>query len=160
MLMSCWCHIYVIPCHVDAMWMSYLCHVMLMSCWCHIYVMPWHVDVMWMSYLCHVDVMLMSCLCDVMFMWCHVDVMSCHVDVMSCHVMLMSCHVDVMSCWCPQVDGDRDEDEIFYDLVKCLDFSMYGVQLESVSTDHVVYFSYTYFGHTFTLGRRQVDFFG
>ncbi|CAL1536703.1 unnamed protein product [Lymnaea stagnalis] len=30
------------------------------------------------------------------------------------------------------IDGDRDEDEIFYDIVKCLDFSLYGVKLDEV----------------------------
>ncbi|KAK3781305.1 hypothetical protein RRG08_018933 [Elysia crispata] len=28
------------------------------------------------------------------------------------------------------VDGDRDEDEIFYDIVKTIDFSLYGMELE------------------------------
>ncbi|XP_059141356.1 adenylate kinase isoenzyme 5-like [Physella acuta] len=34
------------------------------------------------------------------------------------------------------IDGDRDEDEIFYDIVKCLDYSLYGVKTNQGTTEH------------------------
>ncbi|GFN77639.1 ump-cmp kinase [Plakobranchus ocellatus] len=53
------------------------------------------------------------------------------------------------------VDGDRDEDEIFYDIVKTIDFSLYGVELEEAGCLGCLCCKANKIGHADEAGLRQ-----